>query len=262
MWTTPQPWFPPPNDMRLVDVQDAYLTPFERGPLRTERGPSRWMRGAVHDHEGRLVPQSQRWWHGTRTDPAAADPQRVDVDPGAPTLPGTWLYFGHWSTHFGHFLLETLPSLWPDPSTHAVTGLVGHRPARGDISAGAVESEPLVVSRWQADLIDLAGYGSAEPRVVHRDATRVERLLVPERPVVLKRWVHPQAVALWQRVSASVGARGDRPLVYLSRTGFHEQAPDRVRTDVEWDTALDQTFADHGFLVVRPEQHDLSLIHI
>lgn len=257
MWIEAQPASTPPEDMRLVEVQDAYVTRFERGSLRTERGPARWMRGAVHDRDGRLVPESQRWWHGIRNDPAAADEQRVDVDLAAPGLTGTWLYVGHWSTHFGHFLLETLPNLWPDPARHAVTGLVAHRPARGDVSGPTAEREPLTVSGWQSELVDLSGYGPAEKQVVDTEPVRVERLIVPERPVVLKRWVHPHAVALWRRVSDNVGARGERPLVYFSRTEFHRRVPDRVRTDAEWDHALDRRFADHGFVVVQPEQHSV-----
>ena len=74
---------------------------------------------------------------------------------------------------------------------------------------------------WQRDLLDLVGYGTVDLRVVHGRDVRVERLVVPSRPVVLKRWARPAAVRVWRRVSDAVGGRGDDPLIYLSRSSFH-----------------------------------------
>jgi capsular polysaccharide biosynthesis protein len=251
----------PPDDLpaEIVTVDNAFVTPLTRGPLRTERGPFRWVRGAVHDRDGMLVPQSQRLWNGDKQDPVPADPERVRVVRGTRRLRGNWLYAGHWSTHFGHFLLETLPNLWPDPDEHIATlsGVLAHRAVRGPLPP-ATDRVPLQtpeLAPWQPPLMDLVGYGAVDLRVVHGRPVRVERLVVPSRPVVLKRWVRPEAVQVWRRISDAVGRRGAHPRVYLSRTRFHAGAlgANRARTDQARDAQLDAVFSDAGFYVVHPE---------
>lgn len=249
MWTVPQLDSEPPEEMALVEVHDALVTAFDRGPLRTEVGPARWVTGAVHDAGGRLVLASQRRWHGSRLAPAAADPGVVAHPEKARRLGGTRLYAGHWSSHFGHFLLETLPTLWPDPATCAVDGLVAHRQVRGQLPA---PRRLLEMTSWQQRLVELTGHPT-ELHVVQRRPARVDHLLVPERPVLLKRWVHPRATELWGRVATAVGRDNPGARVYLSRTRFHAAAGDRARTDESWDALLDRSFAAAGFDVVHPE---------
>lgn len=246
-----------PTRTDLVVVDDAVLTPFVRGGLRASRGPRAVMTGAVHDSEGRLVGASQRWWDGDPSSPAAGDPDEVRVPGSAPRLDGTWLYAGHWALHFGHFLVEVLPNLWPDPAATAPVGLVAHRSFRGPRvpPPAGPGPQPMTLRPWQADLLALAGYGGLELQVVRHRAARVDRLVVPQRPVVLKSWAGPAAVSLWQRVSDAVGERGAHERVYLSRSAFHATVDNhrRDRSDEEWDAHLDETFARAGFHVVHPE---------
>lgn len=244
--------------VQLVRVDNPVVTAFDRGRLRTENGPERWVQGAVHDAAGMLVPESQRLWHGDKHAPIAADPPRVRVPRGAPRLPGTWLYAGHWSDHFGHFLLETLPNLWPDPADHAhsLDGVLVHRPPRGRTTgAPRVPAQQAVLTSWQQELLDLAGYGATEVRVVQGRPARVDQLLVPGRPALLKRWALPPAVNVWRRVGTAVGSRGAHPKIYLSRTRFHAEAAGsgRARTDPAEDAWLDERFARAGFLVLHPQ---------
>lgn len=250
---------PHTEELEIADVRDALVTPFARGPLRTQDGPFRWIRGAVHDREGRLVHASQRIWNGEPQDPVPADPGQVRVPFGTRRLRGSWLYAGHWSGHFGHFLVETLPNLWPDPSTYAasLSGILAHRGPRGRVPThGRVRLQSPEPPPWQRQLVELSGYGGGPLRVVHDRPVRVERLVVPARPVVIKRWAMPAAVAVWRRVSEAVGSRGPHPRVYLSRSRFHAEADrgaDRARTDEAWDTRLDAIFAEAGFHVTHPE---------
>jgi hypothetical protein len=243
----------------LVSVEHAFVTPWSRGPLRTENGPLRWVRGAVHDSDGVLVPESQRMWNGNKKEPVPADPEQVHVRRGGKSLKGTWLYAGHWSTHFGHFLLETLPNLWPDPGEYAVglSGVIAHRPIRGPVPPGddRIRLHHPTLPPWQQQLLDLVGYGAVELGVVHGRPVRVERLVVPSRPVVLKRRAGPAAVQVWRRISDAVGERGSASRVYLSRSEFHagDHGPGRARTDEAQDARLDAFFADAGFSVVHPE---------
>lgn len=259
-WATAMSRFDAPAmEFGVVEVTNAFVTPFARGRLRTQHGPHRWTRGAVHDDRGALVRASQRHWDGDAHTPIAADPDRVAVPRRAPRLSGTWVYAGHWSNHFGHFLLETLPNLWPPPEEQAagVSGVLVHRPVRTRL-APSEDRAPLEhadLSPWQHDLLELAGYGDSEVRIVHGGGARVQRLLVPPRPVLLKRWAQRPAVELWRRVSDAVPGRGGHPRVYLSRSQFHacEQGAGRARVDPAWQEHLDATFAAAGFEVVYPE---------
>ena len=243
----------------LVTVDDAVLTAFQRAPLRSTSGPRAVMSGAVHDGDGRLVPASQRLWDGDRTTPVAGDPEEVGVPERAPRLDGTWVYAGHWAHHFGHFLVEVLTTLWPERDP-AWRGIVAHRPFRGPVVPPPSGPGPQATDlrAWQRDLLALAGYADLEVRVVRHRAARVDRLVVPGRPVVIKSWAAPAAARLWGRVSDAVDERGDHERVFLSRTAFHAAVDDerrlrRDRSDDEWDAHLDRQFAAAGFRVVHPE---------
>ncbi|WP_148613041.1 glycosyltransferase family 61 protein [Nocardioides rubriscoriae] len=255
-WSPAETAYEPTGDpVELVTVDEAVVTGFAQGPLRTEDGPQRWIRGAVHDADGTLVRASQRRWHGDRLNPIAADPEQVDPPTDVRRLEGTWLYAGHVAGHFGHFLLEHLTNLWPDPADlPPLAGVLAHRPARGPLTDPHRRLQTPRLAPWQHDLMTLAGYDPAGLRVVHGRDLRVERLVVPSRPVLLKRWAHEEAVRLWQRVSGAVGTRGPDRRVYLSRTRFHaEDSAERARTEAEDDARLDARFAAAGFAVVHPE---------
>lgn len=265
MWDLAQPvQTPPGGPPRLVTVDDAVVTAYDRGGLRNDlRGPAGWIRGAVHDRDGLLVPASQRRWTGGRLSRVAADPDRVDVPRRARRLEGTWLYAGHWAVHFGHLLVEHLTTYWPEPTAGPLAGplagIVVHRPPHAPLRHPRRGLEVPRLAAWQRDLIELAGHDPDGLRIVHGRPLRVDRLVVPERPVLLTRWARPEAVALWQRVAEAVGFRGGDRRVYLSRTRFHTDArPDRARVDQDRDRHLDDVFASAGFAVVHPETMSIA----
>jgi capsular polysaccharide biosynthesis protein len=253
-WTVPA--FPVPRtgdhaappSLRTVD--EAFLTRVEHGPLATTVGPTRWLRGAVHDASGDLVKSSRKLCAGANTW-APADPRRVRVKPGAERLEGRWLYGGHWMQHFGHFVAETVTTLWPEPAdTGEVVGLVFHKYLK----------RPWAQDAWQRRLLDLAGRGGLPVRVVDgRTQLRVELLVVPGRAVVAHGWAHPEARAVWERVAAPFRGRGGPRRVFLSRTGHNaarraEGHRSAGRSTPEWDAAVDAIFEAAGFAVVRPEE--------
>lgn len=250
--TSPQP--PPEGACELVAVENALLTPFDRGQLNVTRGHRNWMRGAVHDAEGELVQASQRLWDGDPFVPIAADPPHVKPRKGH-RIEGTWLYAGHWSSHFGHFLLEVLTNLWPDPATTPVDGLVLHRNYRADKPPGRhLKPRKRTPLPWQAELLGLAGYGDGEIRVVQYGRTRVDHLLVPRRPLLLKSWARPEAVTVWRRIAAAVPP-ADEDKVFFSRKLHHRkhQGERRVRATERWDDSLEKVFRAAGFRILYPE---------
>lgn len=229
----------------LETVDGAYLTRVEHGPLATTVGPTRWLRGAVHDADGALVKSSQKLCVGANTW-APADPRSVKINPKAGRLEGRWLYGGHWMQHFGHFLAETLTTLWP---AEDVVGLVFHKYLK----------RPWSEDPWQTTLVGLAGYGGLPIRVVDGKAPlRVESLVVPGRAVVAHGWAHPQAREVWDRIAAPFRGRGTARKVFLSRSAHNAERREAGhrsagRSTAEWDAAVDDAFHRAGFLVVYPE---------
>ncbi|WP_205471464.1 DUF563 domain-containing protein [Nocardioides sp. SYSU D00038] len=245
-WAVPDFPSPPLDEPTLEVVDGAFLSRLAHGSLRTFGQPSRWIRGAVHDAEGALVVASQKIGGTNGHAWVPADPGSVRVSPDARLLPGRWLYGGHWIQHFGHFVVETLTTLWPDEPD--VQGLVFHKYLR----------RPVVQEPWMLRLLELAGRGGLPIEVVGKaKPLRVERLVVPSRAVVANGWAHPQARQVWERIAAPF--RSPTPptrRVWLSRTEFnrHKRRTGReVRTSPERDRELDAAFAAVGYEVVAPE---------
>jgi glycosyl transferase family 61 len=66
--------------------------------------------GCAYDHAGRLVKASQRTIRNVEWVPE--DPHRIDAGADAVDIEGQCLYLGHFTDHYGHFLLETLSRFW------------------------------------------------------------------------------------------------------------------------------------------------------
>jgi capsular polysaccharide biosynthesis protein len=231
----------------LTEVDDAVLSPFETGPLRRPAGaaPRQWTRGAVHDSLGRLVVESQRLGGEGGDHVVAADP-RIWSEPAVEVLSGRWLYGGSWMGHFGHFLTETLTTLWVDaPDTY--DGIVFH----GFIFDNDVHP-------WQATLLRMLGTASV-PAVVADGGggVRVESLVVPSRTVFPNLRVMPEAVAVWRQIAdAAPPALAGPSRVFLSRSRTHALARAAGRPTPRAypdDLAVDDAFASAGWLVVHPE---------
>lgn len=262
VWATAHPPLAPPGRLAepcaLVAVDGGFLTGFDRGRTHAVPGAGArsWMTGAVHDAGGELVEASLRRWAGDPFVPVAIDPAQVAVPARGPRLEGRWLYAGHWAQHFGHFFLEVLSSLWPDPDTvGGLDGLLAHRSYRGG-GEGQRSLWEVTPAAWQAELLTLAGWGGLPVRVARRAPVRVERMLVPERPVLLKSWARPEAAALWQRVSDAVGGRGPYERLFLSRSALHTAGAgvqQTRRADRAWDAHLDASFAAAGFAILHPQ---------
>lgn len=245
------PWCPPSfphepqGEATLETVDDALLTRYAQGPLRSLHRARRWIRGAVHDAEGRLLPASQKvgdLW-------LPADPVQAPVPAHAPRLEGTWLYGGHWMRHFGHFVTETVTSLWPRDLQ--VDGLVFHQ----------YFADTPDVQEWQQRLVDLTGYAGLPIEVVRRKPVTVERLLVPSRTVVINGWALPEAADVWRRMAERLGPGGPHDRVFASRTRHNRlraEAGRAVRSTPERDAELDKVFEAAGFDVVTPELLDVD----
>lgn len=255
-WALPTyPHDPVEGPPGLTEVPGAILTRVRRGKLRTIVEPTEWIRGAVHDADGRLVVASQKIGGLVGAQVAQADPGRVPPrqQQGARRLEGTWLYGGHWTQHFGHFFAETVTTLWPDAAELGgaeIAGVVFHN----------FMSRFRGVSPWQTELLDLSGWGGVPFEVVEDENLVAERLLVPGRGIVVNGWAWDEARTVWRRMAAAAGGRldldPDGERVFFSRTAFNRErraAGRPTRTDEAHDLALESAFVGAGFRVVVPE---------
>lgn len=245
------PWRPPSfphepqGEATLETVEAALLTRYEHGPLRSLHRARRWIRGAVHDAEGRLLPSSQKvgdLW-------LPADPVSARVPANAERLEGTWLYGGHWMRHFGHFVTETVSTLWPRDLQ--VDGLIFHQ----------YFAKTPGIQEWQQRLVDLTGYAGLPIEIVRRRPVRVERLVLPSRSVVINGWAQPEAADVWRRMAERLGAAGPHAHVFASRRRHNQLRAaegQAVRSTPERDAELDRVFEAAGFFVVSPELLDID----
>lgn len=234
-------------------VTAAVLSRAESGSVYWDApNPRRsFVRGAVYDDRGRLIQMSQRKGGMNADMVLSVNPPvlsaREKHEARAHAIPGHWLYGGSWMHGFGHFLVETLPTLWPLATTDAdFDGICAHR------------FNSLRTHDWQ---FELAGLLSTRGRVEVIDdrPVTVERLTVPARAYHYQVAIDPIAQTVWdliaERATIGVPPSDDHP-VYLSRTRFQQdQASRGVVTGREFRNAeeVDALFEKAGFRVVFPE---------
>ncbi|WP_298992127.1 DUF563 domain-containing protein [uncultured Pseudokineococcus sp.] len=235
VWSHPQPPGTERPASSLSEHHDAVLSPFHVRRGSDSRDATRYMYGAVYDG-GHLVASSVRNG-GHRGDFVRSDdPPRLESGHVTERLHGRWLYGGHWMGHFGHFISETLTTMWP--SDQRVEGVVFHR-----------FLSPNVVEDWQLRLLAAARW--EVPVIVRTAGCTVDQLVVPTRPLVLNVAAEGRAVDVWRRVAGSAAPSASRR-VYLSRARL-ESGARSLRGDVEMDTEMRRL----GFDVVHPEGLDV-----
>jgi capsular polysaccharide biosynthesis protein len=199
---------------------------------------TRW-RAGVYQRSGAVCPLSMLdraagpWTEPH--DPAAIDPAEV------PARPGTAVYGGLLFHHFGHFLLESTNRLWW-PLRHGFTGPILFQHTEPE------QAVPAFIGRF-FDLLGLAGQV-----VVTNRPLAFERIIVPERSMVIRHSIHRDFHLPFARAAAAVdaaGPGGDGGRVYLSRAHL----PVRAASGEE---AVEQDFARHGFTIAYPEELSLD----
>lgn len=242
----------PSDQLEVTAVQNAVASRAESGHVYWELpNPRRsFVRGAVYDHRRHLVESSQRLGGMNSDMVISVNPplltRREDTEAKLKSFSGRWIYAGHWMHGFGHFLVETLPTLWPlIDSEVQVDGVCAHR------------FNSLKTFDWQFDIVALLT--DHVPLVIDDEPARFDELVVGSRAYRYQTAVSPIATRVWQRISErSVANVPDLPgpPVYLSRTLFQEEERASGRTtgrEFTNSTDIDAVFADHGFRVVHPE---------
>ena len=202
------------------------------------------MRGAAFGPDGKLLEESQRLG-GTNSDlvitvnpPILSSRERDEA--AATKLEGHWLYAGSWMHGFGHFLIETLPTLWPLLEEGAkFDGITAHR-----------FNSPRLHD-WQTELVQMIFPGKID--VIIDGPKMVQELTLPVRPSQYQGHISPVAAKVWDAISAKAGS-SNSSRVFLSRTQFEaEQAGSTRGREYANSAAVDDLFRDKGFTVIYPE---------
>ena len=240
-------------DARWVD--GAIVSRADSGSINWNvRAPRSYVRGAVYTDQGEIVDASQRSG-GTGGDlVATVNPRHLTAEEvkeaAGHRLHGPWLYAGSWMHGFGHFIVETLPTLWPlladDQQAGVAQGIVAHR----------------FTSRrrhdWQEEMVRPL-IGDREIHVVDATPASYERLLVSPRPYRYEAAISPRAAEVWDEIASRITPESDShpSHVFLSRARFVDSlpkdAPARARAYSNAGV-VDDFFRQRGFTVVYPEE--------
>lgn len=229
-------------------VDDAYVTPTVVDRQRMT------FTGCVYDAAGDIVGASQRTSRGVSW--KTEDPDRIDVGAPAGELDHECLYLGHYTAHYGHFLLETLARFWALES---------------DASFERFLFQPFVHSAprprsFSPARVSLECFGVDLGRVsIVRKPMRVRRLAVPTSLVEINHSADPRQSAVYRRIAACCAKRrsaGGRPSrLYLSRRRFRRfgltERSKGYRPFTNEDE-VENLFASLGFRVAHPERIDFS----
>lgn len=191
-------------------------------------------RSGLFTGEGIIEDSLLRRHYGTFID-ARLDPPPGRVDYGPP---GTFIFGGYLQSHYGHFLLETLNTVWA-LRKHA------HLPIAWIPMKG--ESQWL---DWQLEILDLLGI-SRHRHVFNRGDTHYERMLVAQPGYEIQRTFHPAQAAALGQVAPAPTVAGKR--LWLSRSGSS-----RPRAGMVNENALEAQLASHGWNIFIPERHTVA----
>jgi hypothetical protein len=243
-WTVQK--FPPMPEGSVTkqEITEATLSAAESGSIYWDQpAPRSYVRGAVYDAAGKLCVESQRMG-GVNADlvisvnpPILSRKERDSA--AADRLAGHWLYAGSWMHGFGHFLVETLPTLWPMLEDGAeFDGICAHR------------FNSTRLHDWQFEILQLLT--DKEVRVVTEGPSSVEKLTVPTRPYHYQRAISPLAGRVWTAIGEHVDGDEGKP-VYFSRTQFNANLVKKTGREYANSEEVDALFRSRGFDVLFPE---------
>lgn len=159
-------------------------------------------------------------------------------------LPGPWFHLDNiLRGHFGHALTEQLSHVW---------GWRRAKERHPDLRA-FVFAQPEPVADWELRLLEAAGIPDEDVAVLD-EPVEVETLVATTPAYAIGPYIHPAMAETYAAVRRSLlrqapaDERADR--LFLTR-----RSPKRSCTNQDEVEAL---FADAGFAVVAPEEHDLA----
>ncbi len=227
-----------PGPPRVERLRDVVYTPYHFD-----------LAWGVFDHDGRIVEPTvdRRYPQG---EPIAQVPEitAAELASAVPAPPGEYIYVGRFSTHFGHFLVETLPRYW------SLTRGVGPRQKLliHEVRAyNFFEGFPFAQDIFRAlGLRREHFFFAVEP-------TRIAELTVPHASLRQQAWAHPAYGRLCRHIGRRLLAgrratRRGRP-VWLSKSRLGEGVARFLDED-----RLEAALSAAGVEIVHPETLPLA----
>jgi hypothetical protein len=202
--------------------------------------------GCVYDRAGRLVPASQRT-HGAITW-KPADPEWMVNPEISQEIEGQGVYLGHYTGHYGHFLIDTLARFWVLQTGFAYDKLVFQPFVLRMPDFQAFSPLRVCCECFGVKLDDL---------FTVRACLRFKRLAVPTMLFEVGQEAKPEQALVYRQIADYCASRAEVPemptRLYLSRSRLkkgHKPAANEAQ--------VEQVFESFGFTVVYPEQLDFA----
>ena len=201
--------------------------------------------GAVYDADGALVRDSLRFpdKHRARDPKSLAMVEGLKVEQRIKRA----LYLGHAFTHFGHFLIETVPALWWAGHVDDDVALIFHP----FDDAGRNVFAELAHGR---DCLALLGL-SPERIVMATTDLAVEELLLPPRHYDMRTGPRYDFREIYRTLTAA--ARRPPPKAGASRIYLSRRFLKRRLRRLSNDAAVERRMARRGFAIVHPQHMTL-----
>lgn len=173
------------NGKRLHYLENAVIIPTQIDP------ENRTFSGCVYDQSGHLVSTSQRTKSHVAWKPTDLDQLPDDTDIRE-IFDGKCIYLGHYSGHYGHFLLETLSRFWVFQENLDYDRLI-FQPFIHNIP------HPSVFSPAKACF---ECFNIKLNRVVFLKKTyRCKHLTIPNSLVEINNWANPEQLVIYKQIT-------------------------------------------------------------
>lgn len=201
--------------------------------------------GAVYDADGALVRESLRFPDKHR----ARDPKSLVMVQGLKIERRIRraLYLGHAFTHFGHFLIETVPALWWAKHVDDDVALIFHP---FDEAGRNVFAE----TAHGRDCLALLGL-SPDRIVMATGDLAVEELLLPPRHYDMRTGPRYDFREIYRTLTAA--ARRSQPKAAASRIYLSRRRLKWRLRRVSNDAAVERRMARRGFAIAHPQHMSL-----
>ena len=220
---------------RLERLRSVTATPFRQGDPFTAGTLFPYpISGALYSEDGTLVDLSRRVCGVGGDHAALADPGTVDPRATVERVTGRGCYLGHLFEHHGHFITESLSSLWPLVRGESFDYFVCHPFGAASALSGNAE--------WAFGRLGV----EREALHVICAQTWFEELTVPERTWQPNQGVHLAYREIVTNLSRPFWRQERSRRLYLSRS----QVANRL---VENEPEIEEYFASKGYEIVHPE---------
>lgn len=261
---------------RLFELNNAIVT------QTTIDRKKKTFTGCVYDEHGRVCEASQRTSKGVEWRPA--DPKEISIDHDLHEINGLCIYMGHMTSHYGHFLLETLSRFWTlleglkysklvfHPFVHSVPKIPGYSPLKACIECFGIDKNDILIVEEDLRFKRLA---VPTPLVEINDSAEAEQIAVYQKiieycrrfdrrhsgsvmtsPIENNGCVKSDQISVYDKLLRFCKRMIRRdlklhPRIYLSRRRLRWR-----RQLIQNEAEIEKVFTSRGFKVVYPEKYD------